>query len=215
MIKLDIEKDTTAACTCGPLVYVRTLKCASSFFYNNLVETYRWDEINYKDINWGEQHVFGHLLDPLERRHKGILEFLIMRNSLDLLENPVFQNLIKDVHSLDEHSYSYHSYYGRMAYLIDWIPLNRPHHEITALTEKLLWKFGIRNFSWDQEHARPASDEMRYYLNILKEIWPKDRYQIQLGTQEFLSRDKKLYDQVVGKFNPHGDTWNDISWLRA
>jgi hypothetical protein len=77
------------------------------------------------------------MLDPLERRHKGIAEYLTMTNTVDLwYSDPNFRALINDVPVLDEHSMSYHDTYGNYAWLIDWIPLNNTHLQSISASDR-------------------------------------------------------------------------------
>jgi hypothetical protein len=214
-VRYQQAKNYIQACTNGPLTYLRTLKNASSFFYNSFTGSLRWWPISWAEIQWHETHVFSHIQDPVERRHKGILEYLLITNCEDLLLDTKFQRLIKHVPCMDEHTVSLFEMYGSWCHSIDWIPLYPDHAMTTALTEKLLKVYGQRLFPWDHAEARPASDKMRELCQLLRDIWiDADQGYLPGHTKAYLSRDLDLYDKVMSKFNPHGDQWSSCSWLR-
>ena len=72
------------ALTCGPLVYLRTLKCASTFFWQSFTK-FGWVEIEFDKIDWQKQQVFSHIMHPTQRRLKGISEFIWINQTQDLL----------------------------------------------------------------------------------------------------------------------------------
>lgn len=207
--------DHLKACTCGNLVYLRVLKCASSFFYNNLTENYKWESIPISSIDWAHQHVFGHIMDPVERRHKGVLEHLLTTGCLDLLEsNRFFRDMIAHIPRLDEHSVSIHEMFGESAWLVDWIPISQNHAETVQQTEKLLRTTGMKRFDrWDYGHARPADQRMLAAAELLRRLWAAGNHHPQ-STIAYLYRDQRLYNAVISNFNSFGDTWPDTSWLR-
>jgi hypothetical protein len=117
---------TVMCCRFGNLVYVRNLKCASSYFYGNLTINYGWTVISYDEIDWQREHVFSHIMHPVRRNLKGKLEYLKMIDSGQLLLNPMFLMFMRDICFFDEHSVSYHDTFVDRCDLIDWIPLNEP-----------------------------------------------------------------------------------------
>jgi hypothetical protein len=196
-------------------VYLRTLKCASSFFYNNLTETFRWEPIEFDRIDWTNHHVFSHIMDPIERRHKGILEYIIMTGTKDLLRNDEnFQKMIGEIAMLDDHSMSYHDTYGHFCWLIDWIPTTLGFDTTVSLTERLLWKYNIRILDrWNTEHARVANPELLELANVLRDIWNNNQ-SIPAATQRYLVRDLVLYQRVMKQINAEAPDWDSTSWLR-
>lgn len=203
------------ALSCGPVVYLRTLKCGSTFFYNNLVD-WGWEEINFKDINWQTQIVFSHVMEPLRRRHKAIAEYIFMTGTWDLLrDDPKFQQFVQRVPLLDAHSVSYHDYYGQLSWLIDWIPLSEDHAENTELTQRLLnYGAGMRTFNWNLDHAHPGHSIKKEIENKLIELWSQPQNQPREYVDFYLERDQLLYQTVMQKFNKNADTWPRTSWLR-
>jgi hypothetical protein len=206
--------------TCGHLVYVRTLKCASTFFWNSFKKL-GWWEIDFDTIDWKNQHVFSHIMDPDRRRHKGVAEYINMYNAYDLFyQNETFRKFIKHVPSLDQHSISYHDQYGNYCNLIDWIPLSGRSHEFTwwltpeesvAKTDLLLRHHGIKvfnNWAWTQKNS--SSDRQKQLEKDLEELWNKDQPH---WVDWYLQRDRELYQRVVSKFNYNAATWPESTWL--
>jgi hypothetical protein len=209
-------KNYIQACTNGPLTYVRTLKNASSFFYNSFTGSFRWWPIDWLQIQWHETHVFSHIQDPIERRHKGVLEYVIMNDCQDLLcKDKNFQRFVRHIPCTDEHNVSLFEMYGSWCHSIDWIPIYLDTMQTVAITEKLLKSYGQRLFPWDHDSARPASEDMKKMLAIVKDLWQRsDEHHLPGHTRAYLSRDIDLYDKVLSRFNPNGDTWQRSSWLR-
>ena len=207
--------------TCGHLVYVRTLKCASTFFWNSFKKL-GWWEIDFESIDWKHQHVFSHIMEPGQRRHKGVAEYINMNNAYDLFyQNDIFRKFIAHIHGLDQHSLSYHDQYGNYCNQIDWIPLSGSshgstwwltHEESTAKTDLLLRHHGIKVFdrwAWDQTHR--SSDRQKQLEKDLEELWSKDQSD---WRDWYLQRDRELYRRVITKFNYDASAWSESSWLR-
>jgi hypothetical protein len=206
--------------TCGNLVYVRTLKCASTFFWDSF-KNLGWWEIEFDSIDWKNQQVFSHMMDPDHRRHKGVAEYINMYDAYDLFyHNETFRKFIAHVPSLDQHSISYHDQYGNYCNLIDWIPLSGRSHDFTwwlspeesvAKTDLLLRHYGVKVFdrwAWDRKNG--SSDRQKKLEKDLEELWCKD--QPHQGDW-YLERDRLLYNRVISKFNYNGATWPETSWL--
>lgn len=212
-------RNRVKVCTSGTLVYLGTLKCAHTFFYNNLINNYKWEEIKFSDINWANQRVFSHLLDPIERRYKALAEYLFMTNTQDLwYSRPNFQRLINSATSLDEHSMSYHETYGNYIWMIDWIPLNTDHANVIRVTNQLMHAYGHILPKWDLEQAHIGSEEKLKLVNDMRTYWESQEWrsdeQLAEHINVYLEHDIELYSTVIKHFNQQGKTWGDISWLR-
>jgi len=212
-----VHRHSIMAATCGPLVYVRNLKCASSFFYESFLNKWKWSEISWIDIDWQRQHVFGHILDPIERRHKGLAEFISMQGLEDLFnQNEKFQNFIKFAPVFDQHTSSYHDTFGNLCYHIDWIPISGYSHEqVIKFTEQLMRDCaGINSFvnHWDQSRTHASTPEKKAIERKLKELYETEPAPDWLNW--YLHNDRLLYERICKKFNPYGPTWADTSWLK-
>jgi hypothetical protein len=145
-----------------------------------------------------------------------VLEYVIINDCQDLLrEDKNFQKFIRHMPCLDEHTVSLFDMYGSWCHSIDWIPIYPDPMQTIAVTEKLLKIYGQHVFPWDLGAARPASEDMKQMLATVKDLWQTtDKNHVPGHTRAYLSRDIDLYDKVMSRFNPNGDTWHRSSWLR-
>lgn len=204
-----------ACCTSGPLVYVRNLKCASTFFWNNLTQTWNWQEITWESIDWKHQRVFGHIMEPMRRRIKGMAEYLHMTDMAEEFRtNPRFQEFLLNVPALDPHSSSYHDFFGNLAWHIDWIPLHEhDHHRPIELTEKLLYHYGHRVLGrWNHGWAHEGTTEKQATENLLNKLITIGRT-LPEQIAWYYHNDIELWKRVNARFNPNGGSWPKISWL--
>jgi hypothetical protein len=207
--------DTVQALSCGPMVYVRNLKCGSTFFYNSFLQNFNWCPVPWESIDWQNQHVFGHMINPLERRHKSVAEFLIMNKLQDIIfESVGLQNFFQHAPLFDEHTSSYFDTFGNRCYHIDWIPISgKTNAETVNLTEKLMYKYGMRKFDWDYSNTHSSSPEKKELENKLVRLYnekPAPEW-----AQRYLDRDNRLWYTVLDKFNALGEHWDNCSWLRT
>lgn len=213
-----ITRNDIEVCKLENFVYVRNFKCASTFFYWNFVKQNGWQEISWHDIDWGNNHVFGHILDPVERRHKSVAEKIHMHGMSQLfLENKNLQECLAHLCLFDTHTESYDQRYGQQCNQIDWIPLNRSHDDVIALTEKLLSRSYAWNMSWvhwgdnSKISNRPGDNLKKQVEFCLKSQWVSIAHPEWL--QLYMSKDVELYNKVVEKFNDQAKTWSNTSWL--
>lgn len=193
------------------LVYIRTHKCASTFYMDVLTHN-QWDSISESEVDWHNDHVFGFLLDPVQRYVKGIIEDIynndtLLHSTLEFYRDHQAQSLLYTLHS-----FPLSLYYGRdVVGKIDWIPLNQSVPS-EVLFEKLCEKHAI-NIEWprhpnlnkakDNARKRLLTDEFDKILHMNKPLfWISMRDDIE------------LYRSVLKNINLHGETWDEISWLR-
>lgn len=220
MIPFDLDnlkqRDSIQCLTNGPMVYVRNLKCASTFFGSSFKKCWRWEPIVWHNIDWETQHVFGHMLDPIERRFKGLAEYINMHGLNDLFcNNTDFQNFVKNVVCLDEHTSSYHNTFGNLVYHIDWIPISGyTHDQVIGFTERLMRHYGIRTLkNWDYDNVHRTHFSKQVIEQKLRQLcndqntWPQ-------SVTWYLEKDVRLYRHVHSKFNSAAEYWVDTSWLR-
>jgi len=205
--------------TCGNLVYVRTFKCAGTFYW----ETFNklgWWEIGFDEIDWKNQRVFSHMIDPDQRRHKGVADYINKHDAYDLFyTNDTFKKFVSYVPCVDQYSTSYHDQYGNYCNLIDWIPLSGrshtfdwqlTHQESVAKTDQLLRHHGIKVFDrWSWDHENSSSDQQKKLVKDLNDIWTSRSN----WASQYLQRDRELYNRVITKFNYEATTWPESSWL--
>lgn len=201
-------------CTSGPLVYVRNLKCGSTFFWKNLKETFKWKEIAWENIDWKTQRVFGHIMDPWKRRIKGMAEYLHMTDMADEFHsNPKFQQFLLSIIALDIHSSSYHDQFGNLAWHIDWIPIQgHDHLNVIHITDLLLEHYGIFTLDrWNFQWKHPSDNNKLQTEQKLKELF--DQQTLSEPIRWYLHNDVQLWNTVVEKHNRQANSWPEISWL--
>lgn len=188
------------------LVYLRTLKCASTF-YSSLFKSNYWQKQKISDIDWNHDHVFSFIMDPMERRLKGLAEFLSMypthRALLEITE--IWPKISYfDYHSMP-YSVSYKDYCGQ----IDWIPIDHPEFKSQDLVKILLRDNGVK-FDWAVSDPHQSSDHKQQIYNKIKELSGT------LSGEVFISleQDLILYDNVCRSIQFCNKTWNSISWLK-
>lgn len=204
---------------CDPdrqLVYLRTLKCASTFFYRNLCDNLGWKELAWNEINWRNQHVFSHMLHPVTRRHKGIAEKLHMLglNDGEFMQDPRVQNLLRFVPLLDEHTSTYWDTYGTACWSIDWIPLTGGFEENIDRTNLLLESYGVATDRWDISLRHESDDDKQNLVQQLANMWATQTDPPDFVIQ-YLEKDLRLWRGVTHNFNPAADNWWDMSWLTS
>jgi hypothetical protein len=211
-IRLARSRSRITALQTGDVVYIRMLKCASSFFHNNF-QAWGWTPIAFEDIDWQNHHVFAHMLDPVERRHKGAAEYIQMNNMQDIfIINPDFRKFISEIPVFDDHTASYHEQLGNYCNMIDWIPISgRAPAETARLTEVLLLSHNIHVLDkWLWRHARPADARLRALQSAVRECTEQAYHD---SVYRYLLRDCLLYNRVCAGFDPSQTSWDNISWL--
>lgn len=199
------------------IVYLRTLKCASTFFYWNFTKNFNWQEISWSDIDWENDHVFSHMLEPVQRRHKALAERLCMFGlGQQYLSDPNLQQCLEHSLNLDQHSESYTTRYGTAVNRIDWIPLQSDPEINVKLTEKLLAHSGVTDLIWDYEFAHTGEEVKKQVEQLLAHTWNQALYRGKLleWQQHELQNDLDLYRSVIRRFDLHGINWPDITWLK-
>ena len=205
------------ACRYKNIVYLRTLKCASTFFYWNFTKHLDWQEIAWSDIDWANDHVFSHMLEPVQRRHKAVAERLAMFGLCEqYLADANLRECLEHALILDQHSESYTTRYGSACQHIDWIPLQSNNNHNIKLTELLLAKNGVTDIKWDYGFSHSGEDNKKQVELLLTKTWDLALYQGQLleWQQHHMQADLDLYADVVARVDLQGQTWSEVSWLR-
>ncbi len=198
------------------LVYLRTLKCASTFFYWNFSKNLMWQEISWSSIDWKNDHVFSHILEPIKRRHKAVAERLFMFDLCDQYINDLnLQECLEHSLTLDQHGESYSTRYGTACNLIDWIPLQPNNHDNVRLTGILLDNSGVNDVNWNYSYSHTGENIKTQVEKILETRWNQALYQGRLleWQQNELQQDIDLYKNITQSFDINATSWCDISWL--
>lgn len=200
------------------LVYVRTLKCASEFFWSNLQHV-GWQEIAWADIKWEynqwqHNHVFSFIMDPIKRRHKGMAEWVIHNGCQhELLTDAKFQLLINAAPSLDEHSASLEDLYGDRMDYIEWLPVTKDHAVAIRSAEQLLATHNHPPITWIQQanlsdgtyvdYVHETKDYMENLYQTIKNLW--DTNHVGDSNHYYFKKDVQTWRQVCSRYN--------IAWI--
>lgn len=189
------------------LVYIATLKCASTY-YSTLLLDNGWERIYFTDIDWQRDQVFSFINDPDLRYHKGLSEDVLNAESEEL-ESHILQTLSK----FDQHLglFSFHTLpitIKLQGYIdkIFWIPIfdGSPHHEIFL---ELLKSYNLTAEPGENLDPNMANEKKKTYYNKIQSATNLDRdlYKI------FTAGNKDLFKKVCSKLNSNNSSWQEIS----
>ena len=160
----------------------------------------RWQEIEYMDIDWDRQTVFGHIMDPWVRRCKGLAEYLEMTGLISLFnENASFQIMVKNLPCADQHSMSYYDTFGKhQVGRIHWIPLNDDHDRVHDLSRTFLSSHDITvyNIVDSMFNHHTGSAAKKAVAKQLLDHW-HDYHQDLDIVKTYLEKDSKLWSHVL------------------
>ena len=194
------------------LVYLRTFKCGSTY-YAKTFENVGWVKSTADTINWDTDHVFSFIMEPYERRLKGLTEFVFANRQQELLQfDKIFWG---GVLYLDMHAIPYSISYGKYIDKIDWIPIDCKNFDkdlAPTMLKSLLAMHGLHyKFPTAKEHES-SEDKIKIYQTI-KEKTGDGNYAIHIGLED----DIDLYHRVCTKISPWlltTDQWPNVSWLK-
>jgi hypothetical protein len=192
------------------LVYVSTFKCAHTY-YCKIVEHNNWEAIEFKNIDWLSDHVFGFIMDPVERYLKGLAEDIQTNDQMEHLEALTANHETDNFTVLTIHSAPISVRYRDYINDIDWIPLDiSPNSEF--FFKKLCSTHGIdidippEMITW--RHATSQEKKQRYLtIKNMFGNFNETFYRI-------FSTDIDFYHTVNTNFNSNGHSWDEISWLK-
>lgn len=191
------------------LVYARTLKCGSEFFWRNFRDV-GWQEIAWQDINWENNHVFSFIMDPIQRRHKGMAEWVIYNDFREqVMQDPAFQRMINSAPSLDEHSACLRDLYGARMVDIDWLPMTEDHAVAIGLADQLLARAGHAPIQWKTSGEHPdygytdyvhsSQEYMEDLYQMIKHLW--DSNAVQDSNHYYFEQDILAWRRACLKYN--------------
>jgi hypothetical protein len=192
---LDPGMPAVECCRWNHLVYVRTLKCASEFFYRNFVQTARWKPMSFASINWEQDTVFSYIMDPIKRRHKGICEFIIsIQAQQQLFDDQKLRLLISKISCLDEHSASLTCLYGDKVSDINWLLIDDDHSIAIDQTNSFLQTHGHPVIEWDMKFQHRTDNYMEDMCNTVKNLW--DDKTVPFHVKTYFESDIDLYLKI-------------------
>jgi hypothetical protein len=181
------------------LFWYRNLKAASTT-YHMLFEKLGWHMCTHANVDWQNDLVFGHIIDPLTRFRKGLTEsffyrqdYKTLRDKFDFTNQAELMQFVANLRNIDPHCMSLEHILGSFAQKIYWIPTDCDlDHK--AHTLKLLDFFdqaipeNIRQWWIDLPHMNQSTDEELEFYQKLIEIPVDD------SLKRFLDFDQCVYD---------------------
>ena len=154
-------------------------------------------------------------MEPIQRRHKGIAEWINLRGAVDdFRHNEAYRTVIASVPALDMHSASLHDLYGKFVHMIDWIPMTDfSPGAVIDFTNRLLWDHGISAQKlWDMSSVHHSDNDMKLLQQQVAELYQN------LENKDLIMwyfyPDILLHSRVIERFDHRQSDWGDMSWLR-
>jgi hypothetical protein len=182
-----------------------------SYFFHNVLG---WEFIESYNINWEEDTIFCHLLNPSTRYVNGLLQALHDRKLTHLLESPDFSKLLSTCVFFDQHSYPLTRMFDiEQCYKIEWLLLDHPTVTGETFTKAFLTQFDI-----------DIDVQQIPKLNQIRNKSKDDRNQILHHTElmmnsiiHILQEDMNLYNKVTIHTHAHDlytQPWQNISYKK-
>lgn len=183
-------------------------------FYKSFVNNHRWKEIEYDEIDWRSSRVFSHVRHPLEKRFKSISHWLWASNNKDrYLTDPIFQKVVDYGLGFDNHTSSYFDIFGLRCNNIDWIPISgKSHEQVIVETTRYLNLNNILLVNFSNEFNESPAD-LKELERAVKNNFEKFTEIESYSLLKYLYNDFVLYENIVDRFYPAGETLKDMSWL--
>ena len=163
------------------VVYVPNLKCASIFFGRNFLDNFKWDPIQYEDIDWENQVVFSHILEPIKRRVKGQAEYVQWMQLTDkFINDPILQVALHNALCTDLHVATYHHTFEDKLHKINFLPLLDDQMANIAATNEWLSQHGITVGEWDFAFEHRSTPKTKAVASIIQRMHDDPDYLIGL-----------------------------------
>jgi len=178
-------------------IYVPVLKAASTYFRNLLLYN-GWEKVDYNDIDWNNNFVFGFIMNPFTRYLKAFTHEILynLTNSRKFIEDNEKKILDKysNGHFLlyTAHTIPITTIYGDKCKNINWITLDTSHDA----TEKLQHMLNGYNIKLDVPkgiHANKSSEEEHELYEYIRNLYEDDNFIL----LSMLKEDIKLYYSVL------------------
>lgn len=189
------------------LVYIPLPKHASTSYRWFFGQHLGWEEIPTQDIDWHNDTVFAHILNPITRHVNGIAQVLVERNLTHLLRSQDFLALLGTSIFPDQHTYPITRMLDiSQCYKIEWLLLDHTEVRGEVLTCAFLKDHHIHVQPDDipkMNRSDEYKSELRQSLLLLGEqMWDSLIYVLQ--------EDLNLYNQV--KIHTRISELDNLSW---
>lgn len=217
-----IQQYNVHICRKGNLVYLASLKAASTFYITLLLSN-GWDTITFDSIDWTTDHVFGFISEPVARYIKAVTEDffneeIYIEETEEIIPDVEFQDLLTKILSkhktqclvLTHHSLPLSVTLGDYVKKVDWIPLSDDIPSDKLFT-KLCEKYTITLDYTSENIDHHVSNGYKVSIfDELRSLFGEGNY----FRDMVLAKDIDLYNDVKSKINVNGKTWDEISWIR-
>lgn len=208
------------------LAYVAIPKCACTY-HGTMFNDMGWKKIKLAEVDIKNTNFFGLIMHPLERRHKGVAEWIVKsyyENKLvpsksnpwlpepnevnwDQLNKDIntkyFKNLLTSLAFADFHSMPYYLMLGSMLDKTNWIPMDIMSKSETQISLMNFFKLHGHNIQLPLDITPlHVSDEQQLQIyNTVKEIFNNDPDAI-YQFYAIYGNDLKFYYDLIDKFTP-------------
>jgi hypothetical protein len=219
-------KPTLAICVYENLAYVPVPKCAQCYYgtvFNNL----GWKKVMLSDVDIENTTFFGTMMHPLQRRLKGITEWLVDSYRIGELEmstaNPWmqvlrdvnwsqlksdiktthFKNMLKSLTVGDSSSMPYTTMFGSLLNKVNWIPMDTMTSDQAKISMMKLFNLHGHSIQLPlgDQHIHVSSANQLEIFEIIKSIFynnPEQHYNL----YKFYGNDLKFYYNLLDNFSP-------------
>ena len=147
------------------LVYIPTLKCASSYYTKTFYD-HGWKQIDQSDIDWDNQYTFGFLIDPLSRYAKGAATDMSEMGMENIIMNFVGSRFWEFPPILGIHTVPITCMYKSVYNKINWLLLDK---NCESNLRMLFDKFN-ETVSLPSQRVNESSDHQIEIVNKIKKL---------------------------------------------
>jgi hypothetical protein len=213
-------------CVYKNLAYVPIPKCACTF-YGTMFHNMGWKTVRLKDVDIENTKFFSLAMHPLERRHKGIAEWIVKSyydhdcslpksniwesESVEVnwkqlfsdINTKYFKKLLATTGFGDMHSFPYFLMLGSLRDKINWIPMDTLSRTETQLSLMNFFKLHGHDIQLplNAEPLHVSDKNQLQVYNIVKEIFNNDSEAI-YQFYGIYADDLKFYYNLIDNFSP-------------
>lgn len=178
------------------IVYVRTTRCASNYIKRILIQ------LNFKNIKFNSikntDKVFTFIIDPFERRVKGLTYLLDELKAYSLIKNPQFKKFIKSTCVAGIDTLPYYLQYRNILNQTLFLPIHKKY-QIIDLLKKYFYQHcpELLQIKFNENVWRNKADKIReYQYRHVKTILKNNKL-----VKNTLDLDNKIWKEAVSKTN--------------
>ena len=184
------------------IVYVRTTRCASNYIKRILIQ------LNFKNIKFNNirdtDKVFTFIIDPFERRVKGLTLLLDELKAYSLIKNPQFKKFIKLTSVAGIDTLPYYLQYKNILNQTLFLPIHKKY-QITDLLKKYFYQHcpELLQIKFNENVWKNKANKIReYQYRHVKTILKSNK-----SVKNTLDLDNKIWKEAVSKTNKDVDSY--------